>query len=55
MAGFPKVMAASMVSVSRISPMRITSGAWRNVFFSALPNECVSKPTSRWVTIDFLW
>ena len=28
-------MACSMTSISRISPIRITSGAWRRVFFSA--------------------
>ena len=32
-------MACSIVSVSRISPIRITSGAWRKVFFSALCQE----------------
>ena len=41
------VIAASMVSVSRISPMRMTSGACRSVFFNAFWNESVSKPTSR--------
>ena len=30
-----KAIACSMVSASRISPIRITSGAWRSVFFSA--------------------
>lgn len=30
-----KAMACSMVSVSRISPIKITSGAWRSVFFRA--------------------
>ena len=43
-------MAYSMVSRSRISPMRITSGAWRRVFLSALYQESVSMPSSRWVT-----
>ena len=28
-------IACSIVSASRISPIRITSGAWRSVFFSA--------------------
>ena len=43
-----KVIAASIVSRSRTSPMRITSGAWRSVFLSAFSYECVSKPISRW-------
>ena len=30
-----KAIACSIVSASRISPIRITSGAWRSVFFSA--------------------
>ncbi len=49
-----KVIAASMVVASRISPIRITSGASRIAFFSALWKAWVSKPTSRWLTIDFL-
>ena len=40
-------------SMSRISPIRITSGAWRKVFFSALSQESVSTPTSRWVIRQF--
>ena len=43
-----------MVSASRISPIRITSGASRIAFFSALWKACVSRPTSRWFTIDIL-
>jgi hypothetical protein len=35
----------SIVSRSRISPIRITSGAWRSVFFSALPSSrCRCRP-----------
>ena len=49
-----KAIACSIVSASRISPIRITSGAWRSVFFSAWCQECVSTPTSRCVTSDFL-
>src|SRR5512139_2830789 len=49
-----KAMAYSMVSRSRISPIRMTSGAWRRVFFSAENQLSVSMPTSRWVMIDFL-
>jgi hypothetical protein len=45
-------IACSMVSVSRISPIRITSGACRKVFLSALCQECVSMPTSRCVISD---
>src|SRR5690606_4199960 len=39
----------SIVSRSRISPIRITSGAWRSVFLSAACHDSVSTPTSRWV------
>ena len=49
-----KVIAASIVSVSRISPMRITSGAWRSVFFSAFWKVKVSNPTSRCVMMRLL-
>src|SRR5690242_2937369 len=34
--------------MSRISPIRITSGAWRSTWRSAALNESVSFPTSRW-------
>ncbi|MNE95436.1 hypothetical protein D3C80_1935240 [compost metagenome] len=46
-------IAYSMVSRSRISPIRITSGAWRSVFFSATCQDSVSMPTSRCVTMQF--
>ncbi|MNY13586.1 hypothetical protein D3C86_1467280 [compost metagenome] len=46
-------IAYSMVSRSRISPIRITSGAWRSVFFSATCHDSVSMPTSRCVTMQF--
>ena len=49
-----KAMAASIVVASRISPIRMTSGASRIAFFSALWKAWVSRPTSRWLTIDFL-
>src|SRR4029077_19633931 len=39
--------AVSSVSMSRISPIRITSGAWRSTWRSAALNESVSFPTSR--------
>ena len=48
-------MAADMVSRSRISPIRITSGAWRSAFFRAVCRDWVSLPTSRWLTMDFLF
>src|SRR6267378_1205395 len=38
-----------MVSRSRTSPIRMTSGAWRRVFLSAVCQFTVSTPTSRWV------
>ena len=47
-------MACSMVSRSRISPIRITSGAWRSEFLSAASQLSVSSPTSRWVMMQFL-
>ena len=46
--------ACSMVSRSRISPIRITSGACRRLFLSAMLQPSVSSPTSRWVTMQFL-
>ncbi len=48
------VSAVSIVSRSRISPTRITSGSWRRALFSACPKLMVSTPTSRWFTIDRL-
>src|SRR2546426_6303189 len=39
--------AVSSVSISRISPIRMTSGAWRNTCRSAALNDSVSFPTSR--------
>ena len=41
---------AAMVSRSRISPTRTTSGSWRRMDFSAFLNDCVSENTSRWFT-----
>src|SRR2546429_2516601 len=48
-------MPYSMVSRSRISPIRITSGAWRRVFLSAECQESVSTPSSRCVIPQPLW
>src|SRR6266480_441818 len=39
--------AVSSVSMSRISPIRMTSGAWRSTWRSAALNDSVSFPTSR--------
>jgi len=49
-----KARACSMVSRSRISPIKITSGAWRRVFLSAAWKFLVSTPISRWFTMLFL-
>src|SRR5438445_296743 len=40
--------AVSSVSMSRISPIRITSGACRSTWRNAALNDSVSFPTSRW-------
>ncbi len=40
--------AVSSVSMSRISPIRITSGSCRSTWRSAAPKVRVSLPTSRW-------
>ena len=44
--------AVSSVSMSRISPTRITSGSWRSTWRSAEANDSVSLPTSRWEMLD---
>ena len=49
------VSAAWIVSRSRISPTRITSGSSRSAYLSALWNDFVSVPTSRWFTMQFWW
>ncbi|MNN63557.1 hypothetical protein D3C81_1789410 [compost metagenome] len=41
-----------MVSRSRISPIMITSGAWRSAFLSAVCSDAVSLPTSRWLMME---
>ena len=48
------VIAASIVSRSRISPTRITSGSCRNARRMASAKLGTSTPTSRWFTVDFL-
>ncbi len=44
--------AVSSVSMSRISPIRMTSGSCRSTCRSAEPNDRVSLPTSRWEMFD---
>ncbi len=46
--------AVCTVSVSRISPTRITSGSWRSTRRSAWPKLFVSRPTSRWLSTERL-
>ncbi len=48
------VMAEEIVSRSRISPTRITSGSIRKARRSASGKLGTSTPTSRWLIIDFL-
>ncbi len=49
--------AACTVSMSRISPIRITSGSWRIAVRIAETKLSVSTPTSRWLTdaIRSMW
>ena len=49
------VSAVEIVSRSRISPTRITSGSSRRADFRALAKSSASAPTSRWLTMHFLW
>ena len=49
------VSAVEIVSRSRISPTRITSGSWRRPARSASANPSVSVPTSRWLTRQRRW
>ena len=44
------VSASEIVSRSRISPIRITSGSSRSALRNAFENELVCGPTSRWFT-----
>ncbi len=48
------VMASWMVSKSRISPTRITSGSSRSAERSAAANDLVSCPSSRWLMMLYL-
>ena len=47
-------MAVSMVSRSRISPTRITSGSWRRAARRAVAKLEQSAPTSRWLMMERL-
>ena len=47
------VSARRMVSRSRISPTRMTSGSSRSALRSALENDSVCGPTSRWLIRHF--
>ena len=49
------VSAVWIVSRSRISPTRITSGSWRRAAFRPAAKVCASEPISRWLTMHFLW
>ena len=49
------VRAVAMVSRSRNSPTRMTSGSWRRACLRALAKLRVSVPTSRWFTTAVLW
>ena len=49
------VSAAAMVSRSRISPTRITSGSSRSAYLSAVEKLLVSVPISRWLTMQLWW
>ena len=49
------VSAVAIVSRSRISPTRITSGSSRSADFSASEKSSASAPISRWLTMQRLW
>ena len=49
------VIAVEMVSISRISPSMITSGASRKAALMARAKVDASSGTSRWLTRHFLW
>ena len=46
--------AMEIVSTSRISPTRMTLGAWRRAARRARAKVWVSAPTSRWLMVDML-
>ena len=45
------VSAVDIVSRSRISPTRMTSGSWRRAAFRAIEKSGASEPISRWLTM----
>ena len=47
-------MAMSIVSLSRISPTRMTSGSCRSAALRAFAKLSVSEPSSLWMIVDFL-
>src|SRR5439155_1383061 len=47
--------AMEIVSTSRISPTRMTLGAWRRAARRARAKVWVSEPTSRWLMVARLW
>ena len=49
------VRAVPIVSMSRISPTRITSGSWRSAAFRPAAKDGASWPISRWLTMQRLW
>ena len=49
------VSAVLIVSRSRISPTRITSGSWRSAALSAAAKLVASVPSSRWLITQRLW
>ena len=49
------VSAVEIVSRSRISPTRITSGSWRRAALRPSEKLCASLPISRWFTTQFWW
>ena len=48
------VRASDTLSLSRSSPITITSGSSRSAARSARAKDCVSLPTSRWLTRQLL-
>ena len=46
------VIAVAIVSRSRISPTRITSGSWRSAPRRPSANDVASTPISRWLTMQ---
>ena len=49
------VRAVPIVSMSRISPTRMTSGSWRRAALRPSAKLGASAPSSRWLTMQRLW